>query len=242
MRKFLATGAAALVLAGCSTASTPPKPSASEVARQDRIERSGANVCLDDKHQEKLVQYDPDGIGYLTGTGDTAVVLMHQADGDLCQWTFDADILATQGIRGFAIDINGNSVDEAVGAVAYLRSQGVNKVYFVGASMGGTTALTAAAKTQVDAVMSLSGPANYGGMDAEAAVKSITVPVLFAAGETDQPFADSARLLYSECASKHKKLLILPTGQHGVALLATGMKDIYQAFLADPAAAVAAKS
>jgi pimeloyl-ACP methyl ester carboxylesterase len=247
MRRLSAAGAAALVLtaalglAGCSSTKTPPQPSASELERQSRIISSGADQCLDDEHQKKLVAYGSDGLGYLTGSGDTGVVLMHQVDSGLCQWVPNADLLGVQGLRGFAIDVNGGSIDNAVGAVAYLRSQGVKKVYLVGASMGGTIALAAAAKTPVDAVLSLSGPANFGGVDAETAVKSLTIPVLFAAGEYDQPFADSARLLYSECPSKQKRLLILPTGQHGVSLLASGMKDTFDAFLADPVATVAAK-
>ena len=248
MRKLTAAGAAALVLtaalglAACSsTPKTPPQPSASELERQSRIVSSGADQCLDEEHQKKLVQYGSDGIGYLTGSGDTGVVLMHQVESGLCQWIPNAEVLGLHGLRAFSIDVNGGSVDNAVGAVAYLRSQGVKKVYLVGASMGGTVALAAAAKTPVDGVLSLSGPANFGGVDAETAVKTLTIPVLFAAGESDQPFADSARLLYSECPSKQKRLLILPTGQHGVSLLASGMLATLDSFLADPAATVAAK-
>ena len=149
MRRLVAAAAAAaFVLAGCSsTAQTPPQPSASQQARQARIVRAGADECLDDEHQKKLVQYAPDGLGYLTGTGDTAVVLMHQSDGGLCQWTWYADGLTAKGMRGFAIDVKRASVDDAVGAVEYLRSQGVKTVYLVGASMGGTIALATAAKT-----------------------------------------------------------------------------------------------
>lgn len=147
-----------------------------------------------------------------------------------------------RGMRGFAIDIQGSPVEAAVSAVAWLRSQGAKKVYLVGASMGGTAALSAAAKTPVDGVVSLSGPSIYGGMDAVTAVKSLTIPVLFAAGEYDGSFADSAKELYAACASKQKRLMLLPTGSHGVSLLSSGMKDAFEAFLADPAAAVAATS
>lgn len=133
-------------------------------------------------------------------------------------------------------------VEDTVAAVAYLRSQGAKRVILVGASMGGTTALSAAAKTPVDGVISLSGPSVYSGMDAVAAVKSLSVPVLFAAGEYDGSFGDNAKELYAACASQHKRLLLLPTGSHGVSLLSSGVKDVFDSFLTDPAATVAATS
>jgi dienelactone hydrolase len=244
MRKLLWAGLiGALLVSGCAKGSDePPQPSASEVARQARIASAGVD-CLSDENQKKLVQYSADGLAYATGQGDTAVVLLHQADGGLCQWTPYADGLTAIGMRGFAIDIKGPTrVEDTVAAVEYLRSQGAKKVYLVGASMGGTTALSAAAKTPVDGVVSLSAPSIYSGMDAVTAVKSVSVPVLFAAGELDGSFADSAKELYAACASKQKRLILLPTGSHGVSLLSSGMKTDFDAFLADPAAAVAATS
>jgi pimeloyl-ACP methyl ester carboxylesterase len=244
MRKLLWAGlVAAQVLSGCSEGpKTPPQPSASEVARQARIASAGVD-CLSEENQKKLVQYSADGLAYATGQGDTAVVLLHQSDGGLCQWTPYADGLTAVGLRGFAVDIKGPTrVEDTVAAVEYLRSQGAKKVYLVGASMGGTTALAAAAKTTVDGVISLSAPSIYSGMDAATAVKSITVPVLFAAGEYDGSFGTDAQELYAACASKQKRLILLPSGSHGVSLLSSGMKDAFYSFLKDPAATVAATS
>jgi pimeloyl-ACP methyl ester carboxylesterase len=244
MRKLLWAGlVGALLVSGCARGpDEPAQPAASEVARQVRIASAGVD-CVSDENQEKLVQYSADGLAYATGQGDTAVVFLHQADGGLCQWTPFADLLGVHGMRGFAIDIkNPTRVEDTVAAVEYLRSQGAKKVYLVGASMGGTTALSAAAKTPVDGVISLSGPSYYSGMDAVTAVKSLSIPVLFAAGEYDDSFADSAKELYAACASKQKRLILLSSGSHGVSLLSSGMNDAYEAFLADPAAAVAATS
>lgn len=244
MRKLLWAGlVGALLVSGCAQATDqPPQPSASEAARQARIASAGVD-CLSEENQTKLVQYSADGLAYATGQGDTAVVLLHQADGGLCQWVSYADGLTAVGMRGFAIDIKGPTrVEDTVAAVEYLRSQGAKKVYLVGASMGGTTALSAAAKTTVDGVLSLSAPSIYSGMDATTAVKSVTVPVLFAAGEFEGSFADSAKELYAASASQHKRLLLLPTGSHGVSLLGSGMKEAFDLFLKDPAAAVAVKS
>lgn len=242
MRKLLYAGlVAAVLLSGCSSGpKEEPQPSASEVARQARIAMAGVD-CLSEENENKLVQFGEDGLGYLVGQGDTAVVLLHQADGGLCQWTPYADGLTAKGMRGFAIDIKSEPVGDTVAAVEYLRSQGAKRVFIVGASMGGTAALSAAAKTTVDGVISLSGPSYYGGMDAVTAVKSLTIPVLIAAGELDSPFGDNAKELFAACGSKQKRLIELPTASHGVSLLSSGMQPDFDAFLADPAAAVAVK-
>ena len=79
-------------------------------------------------------------------------------------------------------------------------------------------------------------------MDAVTAVKSVSAPVLFAAGEYDGSFGEDAKELYAACASKQKRLVLLPTGSHGVSLLSSGLKNVFDDFLADPAAAVAATS
>jgi dienelactone hydrolase len=62
------------------------------------------------------------------------------------------------------------------------------RIILVGASMGGTASLVAAhgIVPTVAGVASLSGPANYAGMDALTTVKSLTVPVLFMAAANDQ--------------------------------------------------------
>lgn len=231
-----------MATAGCGgdSGTQNPGPSASEQAREARITSAGVD-CLSEENKKKLVLYSQDGIGYAAGTGDTAVVLLHQADGGLCQWTAYADYLAGKGMRGFSIDISSvERADEAVKAVAWLREQGAKKVFIVGASMGGSTALAAAARTPVDGVVSLSGPSAYAGADAIAAMKSLTMPVLIAAGENEGTFTDSARELFAACTSKQKRLVLLPTSNHGVALMSMGMEDIVDAFVADPAATVAA--
>jgi MFS family permease len=60
-------------------------------------------------------------------------------------------------------------------------------VALVGASMGGTASLVAGATTQppVGAVVSLSGPANFQGMDATSAVAQLARPVLYVIARGD---------------------------------------------------------
>lgn len=221
-----------------STPSSAPSTSAADQARQARIEAANVTCVAAAAQPAKLVTYptkgDELGLAYTAGKGSTAVVLLHQSDGGLCQFSPYAEQLAKLGLRAFALDISQPSrVDDTIAAVAYLRKDGVTKVFVVGASMGGTTAIVASAQIQppVDGVVSLSGPALYDGMDAGAAAKTLTMPVLFAAGEYDGNFAADAKTMAASCPSKHKTLTILPTGDHGVSLLNGAMKTPVTEFL-----------
>ncbi|MEV0274553.1 alpha/beta fold hydrolase [Hamadaea sp. NPDC050747] len=244
MRKSMLILSLVLTLAGCGKTGTPTAPDPSAAAREMRLQSANA-VCVSEQNRSRLVTYPGTdgelGAGYLTGTGDTAVVLLHQSGGGLCQWLGYADAYAAKGWRGFAIDIrNQTRVDDAVAAVAYLRSSGVRKVILVGASMGGTTALAAAATIQppVDGVVSLSGPATFSGADAASAVPKLAMPVVFAAGTNDGNFATDAQSLYDACGSKQKKLILLPASDHGVLLMSRGMGEFVLSFVADPGAAL----
>ncbi len=171
-------------------------------------------------------------VGVVVGTGKTGVVLAHQSRGDRCQWGDYAHELALAGYRSLIFDFAGSGLstgsdanDAAVVAAAgYLRTQGVTTVVLIGASMGGTAVLAAAAQIAppVAAVASLSGPARFDGVDAAEAVKHLTVPVLYAVCVGDSGFADDARTLSNATpAGTDKKLLVAPNcNSHGVQLAA----------------------
>jgi pimeloyl-ACP methyl ester carboxylesterase len=107
-----------------------------------------------------------------------------------------------------------------------MRKRGKQKVFFVGASMGGIASLVAAAnvKPAVDGVVSVSAPARFMGMNAAASARRLRVPVLYLAAEGDDnagfDFSDDAREMYGATAAGDKRLEVLPGTQHGVALVA----------------------
>lgn len=160
--------------------------------------------------------------GYLTGTGSTALVLAHQADGDVCQWVPHAQDLAADGYRVLAVNSAGSEVREITAAATYLRAKGVKKLLLVGASKGGTSVLSAAGAITppVDAVVSLSAPSTYSGMDASMVVPNLTMPVFYMAAEFDSPFQDSTKEL-SKLTKKAKEndLTIVGGSNHGVSML-----------------------
>jgi len=74
-----------------------------------------------------------------------------------------------------AFDFGTNLVADIPGAAAELRSEGAAKVVLVGASMGGAASLVVATMVTppVSGVASVSGPAEYRGIDTLAAAKQL---------------------------------------------------------------------
>jgi pimeloyl-ACP methyl ester carboxylesterase len=175
--------------------------------------------------------------GGTRANGRTTIVLAHQSDGSLCDWTKGARQLVAAGYFVVAFDFRGygdsrgsrNSgrfpADYAA-AVRTARLLGARKVVLVGASMGGTAALVAGAniRPRVDGVVSLSGPTSYRRLDALRTAPRLTAPALFLAAELDTSFADfpgDARQLYAATGSESKRLEIVPGGRHGINLFET---------------------
>lgn len=160
---------------------------------------------------------------FATGSGSTALILAHQDGGDVCQWMPDARELAKEGYRVVAVNSAGSEVEELTAAATYVRAHGAHKVLLVGASKGGTAVLTSAGSITppVDAVVSLSAPANYFGMDAAGTVPKLTMPILYMAAEGDTDFAASTKEL-SKATKKAKENLLDVVGgaNHGVSMLA----------------------
>jgi pimeloyl-ACP methyl ester carboxylesterase len=175
-------------------------------------------------------------VGARYGRGTTAVVLAHQSDGTLCAWQPYARRLAAEGYLAFPFDFRnyGESqhrrypasdrlAGDVVAAARAVRALGATHVFLVGASMGGTAVVVAAANARppVAGVVSVSGAANYGRIDAVAAARRLAVPALFMAGEGDVDFANDARTLYAAATAADKSLEILPSSAHGVTLVGT---------------------
>ncbi|HEU0239327.1 MAG TPA: alpha/beta hydrolase [Micromonosporaceae bacterium] len=188
--------------------------------------------------------------GYLYGTGNVGVVFAHQSDGDACDWMPEAARLAKLGYRALAVDLDGYGAsktlnrpysDDVADAIDFLTGQGATSVVLIGASMGGTAVLTAAAttKARLAAVIALSSPADYAGMDALDAAPHINAPLLMMCGIEDTGFVGAVQDIYGAAtATKHKRLVLVDTDVHGKLLVEQG-PDVqpksyaaYTAFLA----------
>jgi pimeloyl-ACP methyl ester carboxylesterase len=186
--------------------------------------------------------------GIVAGKGTTGIVLAHEFGADVCQWILEFNELIGKGYRVLAFDSHGfgasgdspaNFDDDVVAAAAALRADGATKVVLMGASMGGTFSLSAATKVAppVAAVISSSGPALYGGVDAAAAVPEIAVPVLFVAQEDDGLFGQAATQMHAVAkASPDAQIKVTPGTTHGYRLVSPGgdeaIRRVLYAFLA----------
>lgn len=188
------------------------------------------------EHALTVVFRQPGGtklVGILLGKGTTGVVLGHELHADLCRWLPFARVLAKSGYRVLAFDFqsHGSSglasraaggIDaDVVAAGRFLAQRGVQKLFVAGASMGGTASIVAAPRLapQLAGVISLSGPAQFGGLDASAIAPQLAVPSLFVAAGDDAPFADDARSLFAAVQRPDKQLEIVPGSAHGTSLL-----------------------
>jgi pimeloyl-ACP methyl ester carboxylesterase len=219
LRRGTAVAAAALVVASLAGAGTAG------------VDRSA--TCFPSSAHAKVVRFaNSEGtrlVGYELGRGTRGVVLVHQYGGDACQWAEFAPRLARSGYHVLAFDAHGygqsppgaGEVDtDVLAAASKLRALGARKLVLIGASMGGTAVLSAAAqlKPPPAAVVSLSGPGSFDLMSAYDAVPRLAMPKLFVAGSRDVQFVDDAREL-DRRARPPKRLVVVPTGDHGVDLL-----------------------
>ena len=197
--------------------------------------------CVTRAERRRVVRFlAADGtrlIGVLLGAGPHAVVLAHQggggAPGDLCAWIPYARRLAASGYRVLVFDHRtfGSSgtprvvsrygrVDlDVVGAVRLLRARRATRIVLGGASLGGAAVVGAAATIAppVQGVFTVGGTHTFGGIDARAAARRLTMPVLFVAAEDDGggQFATEARELHEAAAAAEKRLAIFPGAAHG---------------------------
>jgi pimeloyl-ACP methyl ester carboxylesterase len=156
----------------------------------------------------------------LAGEGEVGVVLGHQFGSDLCSWVPFAKQLARSDMRVLAINFVSTSLDDDMVAGAHeLLARGAQRIILVGASMGGTAALAAAANIDVAEVAALSAPREFSGLDALGAVRQLEIPVLFLVGRQDVEFARDAGQLYGATRSRDKELVVTAGSEHGTELL-----------------------
>ncbi len=172
------------------------------------------------------------------GSGNVGVVLAHMFPADQRSWWPFAGTLADDGYRVLTFDFRGYcpggnagcsggskdipKISEDVAAAAtYLRDAGATRVMLIGASMGGTASLLAAAQPEVhpSAIVTLSAPLSFEGLTIDpTTLQNVEAPKLFIAGNGDSTAAQAAQQLYDQALGS-RRVEIVPTDDHGTDLL-----------------------
>jgi pimeloyl-ACP methyl ester carboxylesterase len=183
--------------------------------------------------RERNVRFETsDGLtltGRLFGSGKVGVSLAHMFPADATSWYPAAARIAKAGYMALAFNFRGYGTsegDKEVGrtprdieaAVRYLRSAGARDVAFVGASMGGTASIISAETQPALAVVSVSAPLRFMGLDAPAVAGRVQRPVLLLAARGDGPAFAAAEEL--ERALPNPETKLYDGDAHGTNLLA----------------------
>ncbi|SED54317.1 hypothetical protein SAMN04488554_0115 [Ruania alba] len=200
-------------------------------------------TCLTELPASQWLVDEEAGIaGALAGSGETLVILSRQVNGDLCSWAFFAEQLTDAGYQvGLPSYRSGDPIALQLGLAATAREQGVEDVLLVGASMGGTYALGAAAVMDPApaGVVALSPPSEFDPpgpapvVDAVAAADELAAPLLVLVGAEDAAFVGPAE---SIGAAAGVDPVVLEADEHGIALVREH-DDVRQQvvdFIADP--------
>jgi pimeloyl-ACP methyl ester carboxylesterase len=173
--------------------------------------------------------------GETIGNGRIGIAIAHDADANFSEWEPAAQFLNRHCYRVLLFDYRSNPFEsqsgqhsagtfrfdrDIEGAVALLHTLGSKTIVLAGDGVGGLTALVVAhelgsaiASTFVLTAGGISGgtdtlgdPSQPDDLDALAAVRHVTTPILFIAARSDT----NARPLYHTAATKNKRLFLLP--------------------------------
>ena len=173
-----------------------------------------------------------DGItlnGRLFGAQNSvAVILSHMRPNDQTAWFDYAQVLAKDGFAVLTYDFRGYGTsegeqdfgkldDDLAAALRYMHDRGKQRVFLVGASMGGTASLVVASEGDVAGVVAISPPAQFEGQDALAALPKITAPTLLMA--SDDSTGDIVSLDQLKAVKPGVETQTYPGNAHGTNLL-----------------------
>jgi pimeloyl-ACP methyl ester carboxylesterase len=210
---------------------------------------AGDDREIDPSSSEAVTFESSDGVrleGRLFGDGTSAVVLSHMRPADQSSWYPFAERLADDGylvltynFRGYCPGGDAGCSDgepdvgqlwrDVLGAIDFVTDRGATSVSLVGASMGGTASLVAAAQggDDVQAVVTLSAPASIEGLVADGPTLSrITAGKLYIAGVGDASAARDAETLWAQSPPPKGGLQIVPADEHGTDLLTGAQGEV----------------
>ena len=215
---------------------------------------------LDDIIKSHTVTFEtPDGAtiaGELYGSGKTAVIFSVMGN---CKpgWREFAWLTAAQGLMALTYqwrdcgpsgptnetELIQNFVNDARGAINFVRGQGAEKIILAGASLGGVASAKLAIESQASGIIMFASPLQIPGSDfkIEEADLNTAIPKLFLTAKEDYVVPlDSSRALY-DIAAQPKEWQTYPGNEHGTELFDTDIGQEVQmrilAFILETASA-----
>lgn len=170
-------------------------------------------------------------LGTERGEGSVGVVLAHMLGSTQSAWRLFVEQLVRRDFHVLTFDFRGHGLSggernpsfaalDLGAAVEKLRSLGASKIFVIGASMGGTAAVSVAAGQKLEGVVSISAPLSIDKLNASQAVSVLDEPSLFVVGEDDDGrYTDAARQFASRAPEPKRLQEIEGSGAHGTDLL-----------------------
>lgn len=204
-------------------------------------------VPLDDIVASHTVAFEtPDGAtisGELYGSGKTAVVFSVMGN---CKpgWRELAWLTAAQGLMAFTYrwrdcgesgpvseaELSRNFLNDARGAINFVREQGAQKIILAGASLGGMASARLARESQANGIVIVASPRviPQWGFEIESADLNMDIPKLFITAENDPTVPASATRQLHDLAAEPKAWQTYPGYKHGTDLFDTESRDAMQ--------------
>jgi pimeloyl-ACP methyl ester carboxylesterase len=187
----------------------------------------------------------PDGAtitGELYGSGETAVVFSVMGN---CKpgWREFAQLTAAQGLMALTYPWRGcresglteqdelqKFVDDARGAINFVREQGAQKIILVGASLGGLASAKLAIESQASGIVIIASPPAISewGFEIEPTDLNTDIPKLFITAENDPTVPASATRQLHDLAAEPKEWQTYPGDKHGTDLFETESREAMQ--------------
>ncbi len=179
--------------------------------------------------------------GLVYGQGEIGIVLAHMRGRNQSSWREFAMNASDTGYVVLTFDFRGygDSTGEKdkrmdrdlEAAVRYMFFvENVRKVVIIGASMGGTAAITIADEYNVAAVAAISPSTTYGRIDALESASTMKTPLLLVVAENDPPFNGYVNSLLN--AASTTRYLEMTGSQHGTNLFAEHNVELTEQLLA----------
>jgi len=239
--RFVLSATLVLSTFGCSRTAepSPPTPTAAPTAASLPTQEPEPSPTLPQVQGVRVSFAAADGVtlsGRLfagEGSKDIGVVLAHMGAhaADQSSWAPFARYAASQGFGALTFNFRADRSRLAVdarAAIEFLREQGYRRIACVGASMGGTACIRAAANTDLEGLAVISslwttgsGPTGGALVVTREELAELTLPKLFVTTDKDGNGVPAAMKAMYEVAPEPKTLKSFPGSAHGTDILDT---------------------